>query len=243
MMNKFVLIPGIMLILIYLISCTNTNLLNKKLKPSESLLTSDEFNIAYKYYSPEKINSPAVILLHMLNKDKSDWEDFARKLQKDGFAVIAIDFRGHGDSDGNWQKFEEKDFNNFILDVESAKEFLGRQPKVNINSLSIIGASIGANVAVKYVLQSNIKTIILLSPGLNYREVNIEKDISNLKIPVFLAASEEDTYSAESSKKIHELLKTTSEFNLLSNAGHGNNMFVVPELSEKIIKWLKKNSK
>ncbi|MDO8661410.1 MAG: alpha/beta fold hydrolase, partial [Candidatus Woesearchaeota archaeon] len=213
---------------------------NKKLKPSEALLTSDEINIAYKYYAPEKINSPAVILLHMLGKDKSDWVDFARKLQKEGFAVIAIDFRGHGDSDGNWQKFSEKDFNNMILDVDAAKEFLGRQPKVNTNSLSIIGSSIGANIAVKYALKTEVKTIVLLSPGSNYRGVNIEKDISSLKIPVFLAASDEDTYSAESSKKINELLKTTSEFVLLNNAGHGNNMFVVPELSDKIISWLKK---
>lgn len=229
-------------VLIIFTACASQNTNNKKLKPAESLITSDEINLAYKYYSPDKINSPAIILLHMLGKDKSDWVDFARKLQKEGFAVIAIDFRGHGDSDGNWQKFEEKDFNDFILDVEAAKEFLSRQPKVNINSLSIVGASIGANMAVKYSLQNELKTIVLLSPGLNYRGVNIEKDISSLKIPIFLSASEEDKYSSESSKKIHELLKTTSEFNLLSNAGHGNNMFVVPELSDKIIKWLKKNN-
>ena len=234
---------SLILVFIVLTACSSESMTTKKIKPSDSLLTSDEVNIAYKYYSPEKINSPAVILLHMLNKDKSDWIDFARTLQKEGFAVIAIDFRGHGDSDGNWQKFSEKDFNNMILDVDAAKEFLRRQSKVNINSVSIVGASIGANIAIKYSLQNkeDIKTIILLSPGLNYRGVNIEKDISNIKTSTFIAASEEDTYSAESSKKIHELLKTTSEFNLLSNAGHGNNLFVVSELSGKIISWLKKN--
>ncbi|MEK6857283.1 MAG: alpha/beta fold hydrolase [Nanoarchaeota archaeon] len=240
-MIKLVMIPVLIILLLSLASCTPGST-SKKLKPSDSLITSDEINIAYNYYSPEKINSPAVILLHMLGKDKSDWVDFARKLQKEGFAVIAIDFRGHGDSDGSWQKFSEKDFNNFVLDIEAAKEFLGRQPKINVNSLSLIGASIGANTAVKYALKQEVKTIVLLSPGLNYRGVNIEKDISALKIPVFLAASEEDTYSAESTKKIHELLKTTSEFNLLNNAGHGTNLFVVPELNDKIIKWLKKNN-
>jgi hypothetical protein len=44
--------------------------------------------------------SPCVILLHALgaSSDQEGWADLARKLQKEHFAVLAFDFRGHGES-------------------------------------------------------------------------------------------------------------------------------------------------
>jgi pimeloyl-ACP methyl ester carboxylesterase len=42
---------------------------------------------------------PAVILLHGFNQTCHSWDEFAPRLADDGFRVVALDQRGHGDSD------------------------------------------------------------------------------------------------------------------------------------------------
>jgi pimeloyl-ACP methyl ester carboxylesterase len=66
--------------------------------------------------------TPTVILLHMLGKDRSTWSNFASTLsQKEGYAVLSIDLRGHGESvkqnNGNalsFQSFTPDDYNKYL---------------------------------------------------------------------------------------------------------------------------------
>src|SRR3989339_138768 len=61
--------------------------------------TQDNLSLSVQYYFPkteEKL--PVVILLHMLDKDKSSWNQFIRPLLNNNYAVYAVDLRGHGRS-------------------------------------------------------------------------------------------------------------------------------------------------
>lgn len=217
-------------------SCTTGSIAYKKIKPSDVLITQDNFNIAYSFY-PSENSRQGVVLLHMLGKNRNSWNLFAKNLQKEGFSVISVDLRGHGESDGVLKSFTPKDFNDMVLDVKAAGEFLEKR---GINSVYIMGASIGANIALKYSLIDAIKKVVLLSPGMNYRGVDISQDIKNVKASAMIVASEEDEYSAETGRQMHKNLKVENEFVLLSNAGHGTDMLVFPELSSRIIEWLKR---
>lgn len=42
---------------------------------------------------------PAVLLLHGFNQTARSWDEFAERIAADGFRAVAIDQRGHGDSD------------------------------------------------------------------------------------------------------------------------------------------------
>src|SRR5580700_6414376 len=42
---------------------------------------------------------PIVVLLHGFNQTCHSWDELAGRLQAEGFRVIALDQRGHGDSD------------------------------------------------------------------------------------------------------------------------------------------------
>ncbi len=215
------------------ISCSND-----KMKSQESvkkIITEDGVKVAYSYYPSD--GEKGIILLHMLRRDRNDWNEFAQLLQSKGYSVISIDLRGHGESDGNWNEFSERDFNNMVLDVKATKELLAEK---GISSFSIIGASIGANTALNYaVTDSEVKTVILLSPGLNYRGIKTEENIKNFKNPILIIVSEEDAGSFESSKKLHELATGTKELKIYQNAGHGTNMFVKEDLAGTVIEWLK----
>ena len=62
------------------------------------LTTADGIGIIGTYYPAQTDIAPAVLLLHGLGQTRTDWTAFARLLQQNGIAALAIDLRGHGES-------------------------------------------------------------------------------------------------------------------------------------------------
>jgi pimeloyl-ACP methyl ester carboxylesterase len=231
-----------------------------------NFLTDDGVSIIGSYYSPLNVVSnaspttttttPTVILLHMLGKDRSTWNAFASTLsQKEGYAVLSIDLRGHGESvkenNGNtisFQSFTPDDYNKMVLDVNAAKQFLITNKNANPNNISIVGASIGANVAINYAaMDPTIKSVVLLSPGINYRGVSTEEAITKYKNnnSVYIAATEGDSEAADGSKILCEKINCDGNLKIYSGGNsnsHGTNMFsdqsLNPPLQDLIISWL-----
>lgn len=221
---------------------TETEVSKELVAEEVSFLTTDNFEIFSTYYAQED-NTPAIILLHMLDRNRDDWNDFALMLQNEGYTVLSIDLRGHGQSVFKneekfvWNDFSEQDFNNMVLDVEAAKNFL--MEKADLSNLFVIGASIGANMALYYGSENDVKGIVLLSPGLEYRGVKTEEAMKNYKGPVLIVASNEDTYSATSANKLYSLAQGKKQIKVYDDAGHGTRMFAKTDLEVLIINWLK----
>lgn len=207
------------------------------------LLTEDSKNLVGTFYKSEDSRG-SIILLHMLDHDKSSWIDFAKLLQKNKYSVLAVDMRGHGESDGDWNDFGSDEFNDMVFDVKAAKLYLVKEG-VDVTKLSIIGASIGSNIALKYsVADNDVKTIVLLSPGIDYRGVMSGQDMLDYENrPLLIVASSEDEYSAKSSEKLLKISKsTTKELKMYSGVGHGTDMFdAEPGLMQLIVDWVDKN--
>lgn len=212
-----------------------------------SFKTEDGVTIVGDYYKSANPNSKPVILLHMLSRDRKSWTDFPNQLKEKGYSVLVIDLRGHGKSnnlDGkiiNFKSFSESDFNNMVLDVAAARKFLQEQENISKSKLAIIGASIGANVALNYAAESTVDAVVLLSPGLDYRGVDTSQSIKKFKNSLLIVASEEDEYSADSSKTLFNSSVAKKELKIYNNAGHGTNMFSSTDLSEFILNWLAKS--
>ncbi len=202
--------------------------------PSGLATTTDGATLAYQIY-PAKAGSPSVILLHMLRRDRTDWDSIAKWLQKSGYTVIVPDLRGHGQSTGNWEEFTPEDFNKMTHDVAAMKSVLTSQG-ANTKRLAIIGASIGANIAYNYAVgDSDVQTVVLLSPGLEYRGVKI--DPAQLKIPFLVVASKDDNYSLVTAQELEK--NTKARMTIYEDAGHGTNMFVKNDLAPRILNWFK----
>jgi len=196
-----------------------------------SLTTTDNVKITTTYYYANGTKS--IILLHSLGHDKSDWKDFALELQKKGYTALAIDLRGHGASELNWRTFTDSDFNRMMFDVIAAGNYLKSQDK---NDLSIIGSSIGANLAVLYANTEDSKTTVLLSPGLNYRGINIESSIRQLTVPSIIIVGEKDSYSASSVKTISEVIDIPIK--MYPTDKHGVDLLSEGDVKEVVFKWL-----
>lgn len=204
-----------------------------------SFKTSDGITIAGTYYMAPGEDAPGIILLHMLSKNRGDWAEFAKTLQAAGYTVLAIDLRGHGDSDLSWKRFSDADFNDMVLDVAAAKKFLVEEG-VSGDDLAIIGGSIGANVALKYAADDKeINGVVLLSPGLDYKGVKTEEAITAYgKRPVLIVASRDDLYAAESSKKLHSLALGKSELKIYPGGAHGTSIISAQNAGPMILDWL-----
>lgn len=198
------------------------------------LQTADGVTIVGTYYVPPVEKAPGVILLHMVARSRKDWDPLARRLREAGYAVLAIDLRGHGESGGTqaWGRMPQ--------DVVAAQVFLSRQPKVDKGRIGIVGASIGANLALDYAASHGVvRTVVLLSPGLDYRGIKTERSMQEYDRPVLIVASEEDQYATESSRKLDSLARGKHQLQLYKGAGHGTQMLErEPSLSELILSWL-----
>lgn len=199
------------------------------------LKTIDGQKIAATYYKSGKETRATVILLHMLGRNRGDWLDFAKKLQFE-YNCLAIDFRGHGDSSGDVLTFTEKDYNNFKLDLFSAMEYI---EKSGNKVYAIIGASIGANIALIGGFEKSIGRICLLSPGLDYRGVKTVEIAKKYSGKAFLVASEDDIYSANATRKLFEMMDAKKQIKIYKDSGHGTKMLPNTDLSAMIIDWLK----
>ena len=177
-------------------------------------LTTDDGNVLPAlYWHPLAADSPAVILLHMRRGNKEDYLSLGDKLQKEGYAAIAIDMRAHGDSIGPNDKplaleyLKDSDYTDMLMDVKAAHDFLEDNKGVDPDRVAIIGASIGANLAIMYASgDKRVRTVISLSPGTNYRGLKPAAFLEEYgRRPLYLVASRKDKYSFESSLELKEL--------------------------------------
>lgn len=200
-----------------------------------SFITEDNVKIAATYYRAQgtltNITHKAVILVHMLGKDRSTWEEFAEALQGAGLSVLAIDLRGHGESDLDWNTFSVADWKKGVLDIRGAVNFLGGKG-FSISNIYFAGASIGANLVLSYAsLHDEVEKIVLLSPGLNYRGVDIEDAYKHYEGKVVYVVSQGDSYSYDSVVQLAREPSQRKILKLYEGKAHGTDLFAQnPEL-------------
>lgn len=185
--------------------------------------TDDGVTIAATWYEPAFRPAPAVVLVHMLQRSKRDWDAMAARLAAAGIGALAIDLRGHGESSYGGSG-ESSGYADMVQDVRAARRFLASRPDVIPGRIGIAGASIGANLAALAAADGGFASVVLLSPSLDYRGLRIEAAVRKYgDRPLLLVASDDDPYAGRSSL---ELQKTGTSRELLSlvGAGHGTNM-------------------
>lgn len=202
---------------------------------------TDGFTIYGDYYEG---GEKAIILIHMLGSDRSAWGTLPKELNAAGYTVLNIDLRGHGKSVGRgpmrteWPKFTEDDFSGMASDVEGAKDFLKERRK---KQFAIIGASIGANVALNFAYEVPIDALVLLSPGLDYRGLRTEGSMNGYSGKVLLIASEDDREAAGAARTLEKIGNAKKETKIFGSGGHGTDMLKQNEITEFVFGWIEGN--
>lgn len=205
--------------------------------------TKDGVAIAASFYQPSRRPTPCVILVHMLTRSRDDWQALGSRLADAGIAALAIDLRGHGASgpDPRADPAAAQDLSPDVLDVQAARAFLASRPDLGVTSVGIAGASIGANLAaLAAAADPGIRSIALLSPGLDYR--NLHTDAALRKYgprPLLMVSSEEDGYSTRSVRRLQKAAGAGNrDVLVLNGAGHGTMMLSrQPDLVARLVAW------
>lgn len=205
-----------------------------------TLRTDDGVVLAAMWYEPSTRPAPAVILVHMLQRSRRDFEALASRLSADGIGALAIDLRGHGESQHTG---EIQDYSSFVLDVKAARRFLAGRSDVQQSRVGIVGASLGANLAMLEAGgDGSIASVALLSPSLEYRGLRIEPSLRKYGArPALLVAADDDPYAARSARELRKVGEGRRELLILSHAGHGTQMLGRdPDLVRTVTDWFKR---
>ncbi len=189
------------------------------------------------YATSGPASHPGVILLHQLDSNRQIWEEngFAARLVENGYVVLAVDMRGHGETGG------DKDWVLAVDDLQRVWNFFIALEAVEDDKTAVVGASIGSNLSlVLGAMQPTIRTVVLLSPGLDYWGVTTSDQLAIYgERPILLVASRTDSYSANTVGQLLREATGEAELELYTSAGHGTEMFTSkPELADLILTWL-----
>jgi dienelactone hydrolase len=140
---------------------------------------------------------PFILLFHQAESSRGEYADIAPKLQKLGYNCLSVDLRSGEKS--NYVKNETAERaqrqnvkSNFIdaqQDIEGAIDYV---LKFNNKPVILFGSSYSASLALLTAASNNrVSSVIAFSPGEYFRpEIIVKEEISELKLPLFIAASE-----------------------------------------------------
>ncbi len=238
------IVIGIIILIIFLI--VNLTMKSKGSKIQKvDFITKDGVTIVADYY-PNKYAKFAGIFVHMRPATKESYRELATFFQNQGFAILALDLRGHGESVNsvrgklNYNLFSLDDEKQSINDLESASLFLEKEG-FDKSKQFLIGASIGANLSYQFLAEnSKVKSAVLLSPGINYHGVILNKvDQENFSQKILVIYALGDQPAVEASKYLRSWYPNLRYLEF-QGSDHGTDLLEkYPQLSESILNWLR----
>jgi dienelactone hydrolase len=205
-----------------------------------TLKAPDGIAIKGTYYSAGK-PGPALMLLHQCNSDRSAWAGFAQQAVTRGYHVLAIDYRGFGESEG--ERFASPANRQALVarwpaDIDVAFAWLTAQPGVDKARIGAAGASCGVNQAILLSRRHpEVRSVVLLSGALTPEARTHVRETPSLSI--LAAASDDDGDAVPTMRWILGWSRNPGNKLLqFKAAGHGTDMFAVePGLQPQILGW------
>jgi pimeloyl-ACP methyl ester carboxylesterase len=128
--------------------------------------------------------APAVLLLHGFNQTSHSWDDLAPRLAADGLRAVALDQRGHGDSD----PARDGDYGRDAM----AADAVHLADALAIDRFAVVGMSMGAVHATLAAVRHPARVLGLVlvdwAPDVEARGVAALAQVAALAFPSFDAA-------------------------------------------------------
>ena len=135
-----------------------------------TLSTADGLHLAAWFVPAPAPDSPTVLLAHGLQDSKWTLLRLIPWLHEAGYNVMALDFRGHGDSDKRPTTLGREE----VLDVQAALDWLGAEGAGN--NVAALGQSLGAAALVNTAaIDDRLDALVLDSLFAEWRNVDYAK--------------------------------------------------------------------
>lgn len=200
--------------------------------------TDDGITLEADFY-PHEYADTAVLLLHMVppGNDRSDWPvDWIESLRAEGLAVLALDRRGAGGSEGEPVDAYEGPLG--VNDAYAAVDFTVSQ---GLPEVLIVGASNGTTTALDYAVAAAPdrpapRAMAWMSPG-SYTDANSSLDDLDIDELLFVYPPEEATWIDRAQRNHDPDMNWT--YAVCEGGDHGTLMFeAYPEVAELMTSWI-----
>lgn len=206
-----------------------------KIEPVQvEALAVDGLRLVGDFYTLDTTARPAVLLLHELYTTRASWKPLLPALLQAGYNVLVVDLRGYGATSGKiaWGKA--------VVDVQTWLDWLRQQPQVRADAISVVGSSMGSNLALVGCANDSIcRTTVAISPGLAYFGIDAGGALA-AGTSALLVYSERDRWSAAGVPELVAL--ATGDVEVLKFKGniHGMHLFrTQPDLLiPALVDWL-----
>jgi pyridoxine 5-phosphate synthase len=200
----------------------------------------DGTSLSGEFFEAANRPSPGVVLVHMLSRNKSDWQGLPDRIRDAGISALAIDLRGHGNSSGSAGALPP-----MVQDVRAAVQWLASRGSVRPDAIAIVGASLGASLSLLAAAElPAVRAIGLLSPSLDYRGLRTDTGLIKRlgSRALWLSASAEDPlalrtlrdFAADTSGPREQLVSTA--------AAHGTMLLERDgEVGRALVDWLRRS--
>ncbi len=177
-------------------------------------LTSDHVQLAGLLYGSGKT---AVICSHELRTSKIIWSDsgIPQRLASRGYMVLAYDFRGNGDSAGQF------DVSKLDVDLRAAIAFVHQQ---GATSIVLLGSSMGGTATLKVASSEPVAAVITLSAPQDFGVNVSDTDVKAIHAPKLFVNSQDDTFSSDT-VHMYAIANAPKEIHLYPGTAHGTSIF------------------
>ena len=203
---------------------------------SKTVATSDRWPLHFDYYKKiQSKDTPVVVALHGKGSDALVWKNaFGNELCDQGYAVIAVDLRKHGQSKGNAQDVSDLTSNDYVAmvtrDMAAVKQFIFEEHQLghlNMRKMAIIAPQMSAPIAVNFAdldwkqrpyddapipaartpRGQDVRALILVSPDERLTKVNTNKALRFLtfnRVAFLFCLGTKDSLDKGQAKRMHQ---------------------------------------
>lgn len=198
--------------------------------------TSDRLLIGRYYPATVRRLGISALLLPSETETQDAWPaDFLTQLQSGGYSALTLDLRGFGLTGG------QADWSKTPTDAQTALQYLHAQPNIDSNSSIVIGAGVGATIALSACASDpGCQTAVLISPRLSIHNLstqNMLKAFGAKRALMIVAAAEGAAVNDATALD----KAATGPHRLQFFGGHTDALALLnthPEVGKAILDWL-----
>jgi pimeloyl-ACP methyl ester carboxylesterase len=162
--------------------------------------TDDGFTIAAEVHLPPPGDRPAplIVLGHQLNRDRHSWDPLIPRLLDEGYAVVAVDHRGFGESvleARSPARLSQEARAHIELDLLGAIRAATRRRGVDASRVAVIGTGVSGTAAARCAREDPSVRAVVLFVGVLEPDAE-EYLLETPDLPLLIVASRDDARGA-----------------------------------------------
>ncbi len=218
----------------------------------------DGFNMTGNIYLPKVTAKgkkvPIVILLHAIGSSKENWDNLPNMILEKGYACLALDLRGHGQStlskslkQRSWMYFTTKDYAKYPSDVLFAIDAIKAEysKKIDTNRIIFVGNNIGASTSVLAASKLNrcgspVKSIVMISPKITIKNLFMPIELVHFgNHPILIFTNKNIISGYNEALEIKKYAQGKCDLKALNSSGMGASLYKsTPSIKTDTLNWI-----